>query len=211
MQETIINILNNFGYLGVFSLIMVENLFPPIPSELILLFGGFMTNYTKLTIFGMIIFSTLASLFGAIILYYIGKIFNKERLKKIISGKVGKVLRLKESDIDSSNKWFDTKGQKTVFFCRFIPLIRSLISIPAGMNEMPMIKFISYTLLGSLIWNSILIIIGSIVGENWINILNVLDIYSKYIVILLGISLIVIVIMFYRRKYSNEKSIQYNK
>lgn len=211
MQETIINILNNFGYLGVFSLIMVENLFPPIPSELILLFGGFMTNYTKLSIFGMIIFSTLASLFGTIILYYIGKIFNKERLKKIISGKVGKVLRLKESDIDSSNKWFDTKGQKTVFFCRFIPLIRSLISIPAGMNEMPMIKFISYTLLGSLIWNSVLIIIGSIVGENWINILNVLDIYSKYIVILLGIALIVIVIMFYRRKYSNEKSIQYNK
>lgn len=211
MQETIINILNNFGYLGVFSLIMVENLFPPIPSELILLFGGFMTTYTKLTIFGMIIFSTLASLFGAIILYYIGKIFNKERLKKIISGKVGKVLRLKESDIDSSNKWFDTKGQKTVFFCRFIPLIRSLISIPAGMNEMPMLRFISYTLLGSLIWNSILIIIGSIVGENWISILNVLDIYSKYIVILLGIALIVIVIMFYRRKYSNEKSIQYNK
>lgn len=211
MQETIINILNNFGYLGVFSLIMVENLFPPIPSELILLFGGFMTTYTKLTIFGMIIFSTLASLFGAIILYYIGRIFNKERLKKIISGKVGKVLRLKESDIDSSNKWFDTKGQKTVFFCRFIPLIRSLISIPAGMNEMPMLRFISYTLLGSLIWNSILIIIGSIVGENWISILNVLDIYSKYIVILLGIALIVIVIMFYRRKYSNEKSIQYNK
>lgn len=211
MQETIINILNNFGYLGVFSLIMVENLFPPIPSELILLFGGFMTTYTKLTIFGIIIFSTLASLFGAIILYYIGRIFNKERLKKIISGKVGKVLRLKESDIDSSNKWFDTKGQKTVFFCRFIPLIRSLISIPAGMNEMPMLRFISYTLLGSLIWNSILIIIGSIVGENWISILNVLDIYSKYIVILLGIALIVIVIMFYRRKYSNEKSIQYNK
>ena len=211
MQETIINILNNFGYLGVFSLIMVENLFPPIPSELILLFGGFMTTYTKLTIFGMIIFSTLASLFGAIILYYIGRIFNKERLKKIISGKVGKVLRLKESDIDSSNKWFDTKGQKTVFFCRFIPFIRRLISIPAGMNEMPMLRFISYTLLGSLIWNSILIIIGSIVGENWISILNVLDIYSKYIVILLGIALIVIVIMFYRRKYSNEKSIQYNK
>ena len=211
MQETIINILNNFGYLGVFSLIMVENLFPPIPSELILLFGGFMTTYTKLTIFGMIIFSTLASLFGAKILYYIGRILNKERLKKIISGKVGKVLRLKESDIDSSNKWFDTKGQKTVFFCRFIPLIRSLISIPAGMNEMPMLRFISYTLLGSLIWNSRLIIIGSIVGENWISILNVLDIYSKYIVILLGIALIVIVIMFYRRKYSNEKSIQYNK
>ncbi len=200
MQNIIINILNDFGYLGIFLLITIENLFPPIPSELILLFGGFMTTYTKLTIFKMIIFSSLASLFGSIILYCIGKIFSKERLKKIISGKVGKVLRLKESDIDSSNKWFDTKGQKTVFFCRFIPLIRSIISIPAGMNEMSMIKFISYTLLGSLIWNSILIIIGSIVGENWINILNILDIYSKYILISLGIILMIKIIIFYRKK-----------
>ena len=185
MQETIINILNNFGYLGVFSLIMVENLFPPIPSELILLFGGFMTTYTKLTIFGMIIFSTLASLFGAIILYYIGKIFNKERLKKIISGKVGKVLRLKESDIDSSNKWFDTKGQKTVFFCRFIPLIRSLISIPAGVNKMKFNIFLLYTFIGSLIWNTVLVSLGKLVGENYMVVAGVFSKYSKVILILL--------------------------
>lgn len=211
MQDIIINILNNFGYLGVFLLIMIENLFPPIPSELILLFSGFMTTYTKLNIFIMIISSTLASLMGAIILYYIGKFFNLKKIKKLISGKLGKILKLKESDIDSSNKWFETKGQKTVFFCRFIPLIRSLISIPAGMNEMPIIRFIIYTTFGSLIWNTVLIVIGSIVGENWINILNILDIYSKYVVILLGIILITVIFIFYKRKYNNEKSIKYNK
>lgn len=190
---------------------MIENLFPPIPSELILLFSGFMTTYTKLNIFIMIISSTLASLMGAIILYYIGKFFNLKKIKKIISGKLGKILKLKESDIDSSNKWFETKGQKTVFFCRFIPLIRSLISIPAGMNEMPIIRFVIYTTFGSLIWNTVLIVIGSIVGENWINILNILDIYSKYVVIVLGIILITAIFIFYKRKYNNEKSIKYNK
>ena len=144
MQEIILSIMNVYGYLGVFLLIMIENVFPPIPSEVILLFGGFMTTYSKLSIVGMIVASTLGSLFGAIILYYIGKIFNKDRLKKIISGKLGKILRLKASDIDKADSWFDNKGNKTVFFCRFVPLIRSLISIPAGMSEMPILKFIIY-------------------------------------------------------------------
>ena len=167
MQEIILSVMGKYGYVGVFLLIMIENVFPPIPSEVILLFGGFMTTYTKLSIFGMIVASTLGSLFGAIILYYIGKIFNKDKLKKIISGRLGKVLRLKVSDIDSADNWFDNKGNKTVFFCRFIPLVRSLISIPAGMSEMPMFKFLLYTLFGSLIWNTVLIIVGSVVGENW--------------------------------------------
>ena len=87
MQDFIVNIMNSYGYLGVFLLIMIENVFPPIPSEVILLFGGFMTTYTKLKIIGMVIASTLGSVVGALILYQVGKIFNKDRLKKIISGK----------------------------------------------------------------------------------------------------------------------------
>ena len=109
MQDFIVNIMNSYGYLGVFLLIMIENVFPPIPSEVILLFGGFMTTYTKLKIIGMVIASTLGSVVGALILYQVGKIFNKDRLKKIISGKIGKILRLKPSDIDASNHWFNTK------------------------------------------------------------------------------------------------------
>ena len=95
MQEMIIEIMNNFGYLGVFLLIAIENVFPPIPSEVILLFGGFMTTFSDMNIVGVIIASTLGSILGAIVLYYIGKILNKERLKKIITSKPGKILRLK--------------------------------------------------------------------------------------------------------------------
>ena len=205
MQEIILNIMNQFGYLGIFLLIAIENIFPPIPSEVILLFGGFMTTYTKLNILGIVIASLLGSLSGAIMLYYIGKIFNKNRLKKIISGKVGEILRLKNSDIDKADKWFDTKGQKTVFFCRFIPLIRSLISIPAGMSEMHMSKFLVYTTIGSLIWNTVLIVIGSIVGNNWTSILSVLDTYSKIVVIVMAIVVILFIVIFYKKRLKHEK------
>ena len=140
MQEFIIQIIENWGYLGVGLLIAIENIFPPIPSEVILAFGGFVTTKTALNVVGVIIAATLGSTIGAIVLYLIGKILNKERLERIISGKIGKVLRLKKSDIEKADKWFDTKGQKTVFICRFIPIVRSLISIPAGMSEMKMWK-----------------------------------------------------------------------
>ncbi len=200
MQNLILTIMNNFGYIGVFLLIAIENIFPPIPSEVILLFGGFMTTYTKLKDVGMVIAATLGSIAGAIGLYYFGKIFNKERLKKIVSGRIGKILRLKKQDIDKADEWFDTKGQKTVFFCRFIPIVRSLISIPAGMSEMPLGRFLAYTTLGSLIWNLVLIIIGSIVGENWEKILTIFDTYSHIVLVACIVIFILLVIIFYRKR-----------
>lgn len=204
MQEFILSIMNQFGYFGVFFMIAIENIFPPIPSEVILLFGGFMTTYTNLNIIMMVISATLGSLFGALLLYYVGKIFNKEKLKKIVSGKVGRMLRLKTTDIDKADNWFDTKGNKTVFFCRFIPLVRSLISIPAGMSEMPIFRFIVYTLFGSLIWNIFLIALGSIVGENWTSILNVLNTYSHVVVIILIIIFISLIWLFYSKRRNNK-------
>lgn len=202
MQTIIINIMNQFGYLGIMLLIAIENIFPPIPSEVILTFGGFMTKRpnSQISIIGVIIAATIGSIVGAIALYYIGKILNKERLIKIVSGKVGKVLRLKPKDIESADKWFDTKGNKTVFFCRFIPIIRSLISIPAGMSEMPLSKFFLYTFLGSLGWNTILVILGSIVGKNWESVANVIDKYSYVILILLIILFVVGIIIFYSKR-----------
>ncbi len=208
MEQIIINVMEQVGYLGVFLLIAIENIFPPIPSEVILVFGGFMTTYTTLNIPIMILAATLGSLVGAIVLYYIGKIFNKERLKRIIGGKIGKVLRLKASDIEKADKWFDTKGNKTVFFCRFIPIVRSLISIPAGMSEMPMQRFLIYTILGSLIWNTVLIVVGSIVGDKWETIVGYLDNFSNVILIILVI--IFVVAMYYwfviRKKKQNKKA-----
>lgn len=206
MQELIISLMGQFGYFGVFFLIALENVFPPIPSEVILLFGGFMTTYTSLNIALMVVAATLGSLLGAIVLYYIGKILNKERLKKIVSGKVGKVLRLKEKDIDMADHWFDTKGNKTVFFCRFIPIVRSLISIPAGMSEMPMAKFLLYTTVGSAIWNTVLIVIGNRVGENWESILGVFDQYSHIVLILLILIFILFIVWFYTKNQKKKKA-----
>lgn len=200
MQTAIISIMNKFGYFGVFFLIAIENIFPPIPSEVILLFGGFMTTYSKINILGVIIASTLGSLVGALILYYLGKILNKERLKKIVKGKIGKILRLKAKDIDKADEWFDTKGNKTVFFCRFVPILRSLISIPAGMSEMPMPKFLIYTIVGSAIWNSVLTIAGSIVGDKWETIVDIFDKYSHATLIVLIILFIVAIIYYFKKR-----------
>ena len=206
MQEFVLTVMENYGYFGVCFLIAIENIFPPIPSEVILLFGGFMTTKTSLNIILMIIFATLGSLIGAIVLYYIGKILNKDRLKKIVSGKVGKILRVKTSDIDMADAWFDNKGNITVFFCRFIPIVRSLISIPAGMSEMPMLKFLIYTIVGSAIWNTVLIIIGNRVGENWESILKIFDRYSLVVVILLIIIFVGFIVWFYKFRKPKKKS-----
>lgn len=205
MQDFIINAMNQWGYLGVFLLIAIENIFPPIPSEVILLFGGALTAAAlggKLSIFWMIVAATLASLAGAILLYYIGKILKTERLKRIVSGRVGKVLRLKPADIDRADKWFDEKGNITVFICRCVPLLRSLISIPAGMSEMPMGKFILYTVVGSAIWNTILVAIGHNLGNNWESILGFFDNFSHLVVAICAVIAVVVLVWwfgFYRR------------
>ena len=206
MEEFVISIMNQYGYFGIFFLIFIENIFPPIPSEVVLLFGGFMTTYSKLGVPLMILFSTLGSVVGAIVLYYVGKILNKERLKKLVSGKVGKMLRLKASDIEKADRWFDTKGNKTVFFCRFIPVVRSLISIPAGMSEMAMTKFLLYTTVGSAIWNTVLLVIGNRVGKNWKDILGIMDQYSHVVLILLIILFVAFLVYFFYFRTQKKKS-----
>ena len=198
MQQFILHIIEQFGYFGVFFLILIENVFPPIPSEVILLISGFFSSYTSLSVFYMILASTLGSFLGAIILYYIGKIFNKERLKKIVNGRLGKILFLKENDIDKADEWFDNKGNKSVFFCRFVPIVRSLISIPAGMSEMPMGKFIIYTICGSMIWNTVLICLGYRLGSNWEYVLTILDKYQMVVIVILVIIFGYVIIKFYR-------------
>ena len=206
MEEFVISIMNQYGYFGIFFLIFIENIFPPIPSEVVLLFGGFMTTYSKLGVPLMILFSTLGSVVGAIVLYYVGKILNKERLKNIVSGKVGKILRLKASDIEKADRWFDTKGNKTVFFCRFIPVVRSLISIPAGMSEMAMTKFLLYTTVGSAIWNTVLLVIGNRVGKNWKDILGIMDQYSHVVLILLIILFVAFLVYFFYFRTQKKKA-----
>ena len=187
MNNFVINIMNKYGYLGILFLITIENIFPPIPSEVILTLGGFMTSKdgVNMSLFGVIIYSTFGSMLGAIILYYVGYIFNKDRLLKIVRSRVGRILCLKESDIVKSDNSFNKNGDLTVLYCRFIPIVRSLISIPAGVNKMKLSIFLLYTFVGSLIWNTVLVSLGKLVGENYMVVAGVFSKYSKVILILL--------------------------
>lgn len=201
MESWITEFISEFGYIGVLLLIMLENIFPPIPSEVILTFGGFMTTYSNVTVLGIIIAATIGSVVGAMILYSIGLMIDVNRLEKIVD-RWGKYLRLKRRDIQRAATWFEKYGPWAVFFCRLIPLVRSLISIPAGMAGMNFPLFILLTTLGSLLWNTILILIGVAVADNWQSIVAYMEVYSTIIYIFIGIGFIILTIraFYFHRK-----------
>lgn len=173
----ILNTINKFGYFGIFLLIMIENLFPPIPSEIILTFSGFIAEDANLNLILIIISSTIGSLVGAIILYYLGYFLND----KLIN-----ILKLNKKNTNKTMDEFNKSGKKSVFFARLAPIIRSLISIPAGIAKMNIIEFSILTTLGSLIWNTALILLGNMIGENYLIVSHIIkDYYKPLIVILL--------------------------
>lgn len=202
MQETIIKLISQYGYISVMLLIAIENIFPPIPSELILSFSGFISISANLNVFIMIIFATLGSLIGAIVLYYLGYLLNKERILKIAEGKTGKLLRLDPIKIKESISNFEHHGSKSIFFYRFVPIIRSLISIPAGISRYPFIKFLILTSIGSFIWNTVLIYLGRIMGHNWSLISGFFNDYSWPILI------IIIIIVSIIKRITNKNKIR---
>ncbi|PXV86862.1 membrane protein DedA with SNARE-associated domain [Lachnotalea glycerini] len=190
MQNWILDIMNKYGYFGVMFLIAVENIFPPIPSEVILTFGGFMTTYTFLNVGGVIIAATFGSVIGAVILYGVGIYLSPEHLGKLLDGKFGTLINLKKEDMLNACEWFNKKGKRTVLFCRCIPIIRSLISIPAGMAEMKMSLFLFYTTIGSVMWNTLLVCLGAVLGASWEKIVEKTGVYSQitFLVLTFGIT-----------------------
>lgn len=200
MQEWIVNFMNQFGYLGITFLIALENIFPPIPSEVILTFGGFMTTYTELTTIGVIISSTIGSMLGACILYGAGNILSAERMGKILDGKIGQILHFKKEDVYKAYDWFNSKGRSTVFICRCIPIVRSLISIPAGMAKMRFGFFFLLTALGSLIWNTILVYLGVAASSSWEKIVAGTDLYTKVTVVVLGLIVLIIGFLYLKKR-----------
>jgi len=186
MQEWITEFMNQFGYIGIFLLISLENIFPPIPSEIILTFGGFMTTYTNMSIPVVIGFATAGSVVGAIVLYRVGRFMDAKKLEGIIN-RWGHILRIKAKDIQKADSWFNRHGYLAVFFCRMVPIVRSLISVPAGMANMKFGVFMIYTIAGTLIWNTVLIIAGAMLGESWGKIVEFMDVYSYVTYVVLGL------------------------
>lgn len=167
--------IENFGYLAIILLIAVENIFPPIPSEVILTLGGFLVSGTKLTLIGVILASTLGSIIGAIILFSISRNLTLPRLEKLLETKLFKLLGFKKDDAQKAIDWFDKHGIGAIFYGRCIPVVRSLISIPAGIAHVGWTKFLVLTTLGSLVWNSVLVGLGHYMGKNWQVVVRIFD------------------------------------
>lgn len=200
MTSWIFSLIDQFGYLAVAIAIAVENIFPPIPSEVILSFSGFLTHKTQLNSWGLIVSSTIGALVGAGILYWLGSLFSKTRLEKIIAHPFFKKMGFKPDDVKRSVAWFEKRGAKAVFYGRFIPVIRSLISIPAGIAKLNLPKFIVYTTFGSLIWNSVLIFLGEYMGKNWQLVVQIFEEYSLFACLVLLLGLIYLSLKWYRKR-----------
>jgi membrane protein DedA with SNARE-associated domain len=182
------DIIVTLHYPGVFLVMFLEAVFPPIPSELIMPFAGFQAAKGEMNIFLIILAGTLGSVSSAVALYYFGWWAEDHVILKLVR-RYGRYLMISERDLERTLQAFDRHGGAVVFFGRLLPVIRSLISIPAGMDKMPLPKFLLYTTLGSALWNSALAGAGMALGENWEELLVILEQYERATVAMIGVAL----------------------
>lgn len=205
MKTWITDVMEQFGYAGIFLMLALENIFPPIPSEVILPFAGFITTTSGLTIPGVLTAATAGSLLGAAILYWIGRLLDVKRLERIVD-RWGGLIRIGKDDIRKADAWFDKYGYWTVLFCRMIPLVRSLISIPAGMSGMKFGLFMFFTTIGTLGWNLLLILLGAALGESWEEIAVYMDAYSNVVYALIAGGLLILGLLYFRKRQTGSKA-----
>ena len=160
------DLMERLGYPGLAFLSALENILPLLPSEVIMPFAGFLASEGRMNFFLALLAATVGSIVGALVFYYIGAWFGERRVRVIVQ-RWGKFVGMTEADLDNANAWFDRHGPIAVLVCRVVPLIRSMISIPAGIRRMRVFPFIVLTTIGSTAWNMLLIGAGWFLGENW--------------------------------------------
>lgn len=195
MTGWIADLIEAFGALGVAFLMALENLFPPIPSELILPFAGFLVGRGEIGFLPALIASTAGSLFGALILYALGRWGGRNLILRN-----GRYLRVKEADLDRAEGWFDKYDEWVVLFGRMVPGVRSVVSIPAGMLRTPFLRFVLLTTAGSAAWNTLLLGAGWYLGENWQQIEGFVGSLSNYVLVLVAVALVAAAIWWWRRR-----------
>jgi membrane protein DedA with SNARE-associated domain len=183
------------GYPALGGLILAENLFPPIPSELILPLAGYYVGQGEMAFALAVLAATLGSVAGALILYAIARFGGRRVVLKY-----GRVLRIRERELDKGDAWFDRHGAPTVLFGRLIPGARSLVSIPAGLSEMAVLKFTALTTLGSAAWNCALIGAGWALGEHYDQVGGIVGPISSAVIVVGVLALAVLAVRLYRRR-----------
>lgn len=199
-------IVTTLGYPGISLVMFTENIFPPIPSELVMPFAGFLVADGKYSLPGIIFAGTLGSVIGAVVLYYIG-VWADEPIVRAFLRRWGRYFMVSEDDLDRVLTLFDRYGSIIVFFGRVIPIVRSLISLPAGMNRMPLPRFLVFTTLGATIWTSLLSIGGMILGENWEQIMEYVSQYEKVVLVVLVLAVLAFVVLRIRERRAGRNKI----
>ncbi|MGW6507882.1 DedA family protein [Streptomyces niveus] len=197
-EQWVNSLMGALGAPGAGIAIALENLFPPLPSEVILPLAGFAASTGKISLTAAVLWTTAGSVVGALALYGLGAWLGRERTIALAS----KVPLVKTRDIERTEAWFNRHGAKAVFFGRMIPLFRSLISVPAGVERMPLPLFLGLTTLGSAIWNTAFIMAGYALGANWKEVSGYVSTYSKLV---LGIALLAILALVVRRVVRSRK------
>jgi membrane protein DedA with SNARE-associated domain len=195
------------GYFGLAIIMFLENVFPPIPSEPFLLGAGFASGQGGLSMVGSIVAATAGALVGATLYYYIGVLLPEPRIRALLR-RYGRFALLDEHDLDRSMAWFRDHGQLVVFFGRCLPIIRTLISVPAGLTRMPLPRFLLYSALGTALWSTLLIVTGRVLGENWESALAFFDRFELafYAVAALAVVAFVVVRLRSRRRRRDGRS-----
>jgi membrane protein DedA with SNARE-associated domain len=183
------------GYPGLFAAMVAENLFPPIPSELVLPLAGFESFEGNLVFVWALLAATAGSLAGALVLYAVGLYGGRP-----VVYRYRRILRVSEADLDRADAWFDRWGTWVVLGARVVPIARSLVSIPAGMSEMPLARFVLLTTVGSLAWNSILMGAGYGLGANWNDVTDIAERYSTAMKVAAVLTVVAFVVWVVRRR-----------
>lgn len=195
LGNLITRIIDALGYPGIILVMAAENIFPPIPSELVMPLAGFRAYEGKFNIFGVIIAGMIGSVIGALALYYIGAWANETVIRRFVR-RWGRYAFISEKDIDTTLGYFSRHGEAVIFFGRLIPIVRSLISIPAGMERMPLPKFLLFTVLGTTIWSAILSYAGWALRSQWESVLGYVKQYEHLV---LGLVVVGVLVFLYMR------------
>ena len=193
------DVIEQFGYVGVALLVVVENVFPPIPSEIVLPFAGFVAQRGSESVVIMILAATVGSVGGALIMYWIAAVIGDERLHAF-TRKFGKWVQIREVDLTRAEEWFDRHATSAVLLGRCVPLIRSVVSIPAGIRRMKLVPYIAYTFVGSLVWNILLIGAGALLGDNWERVGSYVGVFQWVVIALVMVAIMRFAYGMYRRR-----------
>lgn len=185
--QWITGLMESLGAPGAGIAIALENLFPPIPSEVILPLAGFTAATGQMNLVAVLIWTTIGSVVGAVALYWVGALLGRDRTVAIAA----KIPLLKVADIEKTEAWFNKHGTKAVFFGRMLPIFRSLISVPAGIERMPLPIFLGLTTLGSAIWNTLFVMAGYLLGDNWETVTEYVSVYSKVVLAVAALAVLI--------------------